>query len=553
MIPLLFALLTTGFGFMVLEILILRELLVTLGGTIYASSAVLASVMLGLFLGSQLFGWIVTVQRDWTRLLVAMEFALCLAAAILVPALRWTGTIDRWELRYALAFLIILPPSVLAGGEIPVAMQYAERFIARGRTGFYAGLVYGADTMGALLGALALPFCLLPELGAYRSSLVAALAQLLGGLALLVSRDRGKRGLSSKIGAVLSAAVMAVGLLRADRIEALTAPWSIGMHDSHPGDGTLFSFVRESPYQRIQIIGRSTQPGRPPPNPILFLDGASQSSAKQPPMFQESILFALLAHPNPEDVLVIGCGDGDLVRSALADPRVKRLEQAELDPAVVEVSSRYLPGINHLQNGTSIWRDPRVRLSFGDGRRRLEESRRLYDVIFTDLPHAASEGASPFYTVDFMQLVRKRLKPGGVFATHVLWPERDPRAFLTEMAAMLIALRTARKAFGENARLLSYRLWPEKTKNGDWGAEHLILASLGPLQAGETQVRGRWGVFSPRPVWLTPERFMRWMKNARLPESLDELPVSTHDRPAILYASRLRQTKAVRVLASYDP
>lgn len=526
------ALASTGFTFMVLELLFLRELQITLGGTLYASSATLASVMLGLFLGSQLFGRLSRrgSAAGQAALLIRMELALAVAAATILPALRGVGGIESWPLRYGLSFAVVLVPSVLAGGEIPVALQLLEPRIPKGETGFHAGLVYGADTLGALVGALLLPFVLLPWLGAWRCALAAGAVNVAGAL-LLLKFVAGSAGHACGAGAVAAAALLVAGFTPSwAALDLKTAAWAL--RERVPG--LSLGYLEDSPYQRIQFLGEMAGVASDARPRVLLLDGVVQASVPFFPQYRETALLGLVSHPAPERVLVIGCGDGDMVAALLSDPRVRSLEHVELDPAVVRAARRYLsPGAE--VGGRAAWDDARVTLRLGDGRQFLRLSTEPFDVILADLPHAGGEAAAAFYSAEFFRLARARLKPGGLFMTHVYRSdESEPGGRERLVAALRIAGRTAREAFPE-VRLLSPWLDPAAPPDA-WPA-HWLFASDSPLGA-EAAAEGRIAALVPRPRWLTPGACRAaWRSALRAPQDA-AWPVSTDDLPAILFPDR---------------
>lgn len=95
--------------------------------------------------------------------------------------------------------------------------------------------------------------------------------------------------------------------------------------------------------------------------------------------YQEMIAhLPLNSHPNPENVLVIGGGDGGVLREVLKHPSVKSATLCDIDEAVPRVSKDYLP---HMAAG---FNDPRVTLYIGDGFQFLRDQVGKFDVIITD-------------------------------------------------------------------------------------------------------------------------------------------------------------------------
>lgn len=172
-----------------------RQFALVLGSNAAATSAVLASFFAGLGLGSWLIGH---RARKWRRPLVAfaaLEFGVGLGALLVAPMLRFYESFypllfERFStnplvfvlLKILLAFLALALPTICMGGTLPVLGYFAAQLDRR--LGISAGLLYAVNTFGAALGALAVPFLLLPNFGtdqltwlcATGNSLVALLA-----------------------------------------------------------------------------------------------------------------------------------------------------------------------------------------------------------------------------------------------------------------------------------------------------------------------------------------------------------------------------------------
>src|SRR5690606_40996291 len=83
-------------------------------------------------------------------------------------------------------------------------------------------------------------------------------------------------------------------------------------------------------------------------------------------------------HPNPENVLVVGGGDGGVIREVLTHPSVQKATLVDIDGKVIEYSKKFLPSI------ASGLEDARVEVIVGDGFMHIAESENEYDVIMVD-------------------------------------------------------------------------------------------------------------------------------------------------------------------------
>src|ERR1700676_1886036 len=95
----------------------------------------------------------------------------------------------------------------------------------------------------------------------------------------------------------------------------------------------------------------------------MVLDGVIQISEGDEFVYQEMLAHVpLLAHGAAENVLIIGAGDGGVLRRALRHRSVKRAVMGEIDGEVIPLWKEFLPGI-----GGDAWNDPRADVIVGDG------------------------------------------------------------------------------------------------------------------------------------------------------------------------------------------
>ncbi|KAI1793735.1 saccharopine dehydrogenase [Ganoderma leucocontextum] len=169
--------------------------------------------------------------------------------------------------------------------------------------------------------------------------------------------------------------------------------------------------VEKSLYQDVLIFESETYGN------VLILDGVIQCTERDEFSYQEMIAHIPLAsHPNPKKVLVIGGGDGGVVREVLKHQSVQEVVLCDIDEAVIRVSKQYLPHMSSLLN------DPRVTVFVGDGFKFLADNTSTYDVIITDSSDPVGPAASLFQK-PYFELLRDALTPGGHISTQgeCLW------------------------------------------------------------------------------------------------------------------------------------
>lgn len=158
----------------------------------------------------------------------------------------------------------------------------------------------------------------------------------------------------------------------------------------------------QSEFQRIDVF-QSPEFGR-----FLTLDGYMMLTEKDEFIYHEMITHVPMAvHPNVRDVLIIGAGDGGVVRELSRYDTIEHMDLVEIDPMVVEVSRKYLP-----QTACRL-DDPRVQIHYEDGLRYVRNRENCYDLIIVDStdPFGPGEG---LFTKEFYGNCYKALREDGI-------------------------------------------------------------------------------------------------------------------------------------------
>lgn len=143
---------------------------------------------------------------------------------------------------------------------------------------------------------------------------------------------------------------------------------------------------------------------------VLALDGAMQTTQADEFVYHEMMTHVpLIAHANPEQVLIIGGGDGGILREVVRHKRVKRIVLVEIDRSVVELSKRYLPSLS-----CEAFNDPRLELVIADGAQFVKETVDRFDVIICDSTDPIGPG-EVLFTREFFGDCKNILKAKGIF------------------------------------------------------------------------------------------------------------------------------------------
>ena len=165
-------------------------------------------------------------------------------------------------------------------------------------------------------------------------------------------------------------------------------------------------FLKKSRYQEIRVLDTYGL-GR-----ILVLDGIVQLSEKYEFIYHEMLShLPLISHPLPKKVLIIGGGDGGVLREVLKHP-VKEVYLIELDKEIIDVSKRYLPFLD-IKNSL---KDKRVKLFFEDGNVFIKSNKNLFDIVIVDSTDPLGPSAVLF-SKNFYQAAYNALAKKGIFIT----------------------------------------------------------------------------------------------------------------------------------------
>ncbi|SNZ11292.1 polyamine aminopropyltransferase [Hydrogenobacter hydrogenophilus] len=159
----------------------------------------------------------------------------------------------------------------------------------------------------------------------------------------------------------------------------------------------------KSEYQEIMVI-ESPHFGK-----VLVLDGVAQCDERFEFIYHEFISHVpLFAHPNPEDVLIIGGGDGGALREVLKHKEVKRAVLVDIDKQVIEVSKKFFPTM------AVAFEDPRVIVLNEDGYKYVQDYEQEFDVIIVDSTDPVGF-AHVLTTEEFFKYVYRALKDDGIY------------------------------------------------------------------------------------------------------------------------------------------
>jgi len=181
-------------------------------------------------------------------------------------------------------------------------------------------------------------------------------------------------------------------------------------------------YTGQSEFQRIDVFD-SKEFGR-----FLTLDGYMMLTEKDEFIYHEMIVHVPMAvHPNAKNILIIGAGDGGVVRELTRYNTVERIELCEIDELVVEVCRKYLP------TTAGSLSDERVHIIYEDGLKYIRDKVDEYDLIIVDStdPFGPGEG---LFTREFYGNCSKALHGDGIMVNQHESPFYDADAVAMQRA-----------------------------------------------------------------------------------------------------------------------
>lgn len=500
----------------------------------YAFAVVLATYLLGLFLGSVWMARRVERVRDPWGL-----FGLLIAAAGLLALLE-VALLGRWlvllqtqgeavalalgaselaamSVRFAVAALcIVFVPTLLLGAAFPLALRLC---VGQDRVGRDVGAVVAFNTLGGIIGVMLCGFLLIPLLGLVRTlGLLALIAAAVGVIAISQGRALNK---GTRQG-VIAVAVLSLGVAVLTPVDKLASLL--------PGarNGEL-AFYQEGRGGTVAVV---TQGKQPRTFQRLYIQGVSNTGDAMPSlryMRIQALLPLLIHNGEPRSALVIGFGTGITAGALLQYPGLEQRVVAELLPAVVQAAPLF-------QGNYNAGANPALDVRLRDGRQELLRSEQRYDLITLEPPPPSAAGVVNLYSRDFYQLAARRLEAKGLVAQWLPLPTQnidDSRALVQSFL-----------------QVFPYaNVWTSEFH------EMLLVGSLEPIELDAARISQRYAQDSVRNalqevgVSSAPALLATWVTDRLgLQQFAGQALAVTDDQPRIEYAPWVRAKEISRVL-----
>lgn len=401
------------------EILWMRMLSHVLGSSVYAFATMLSAFLAGIAIGAGLSAPVARKPETAALLFAGTQFGIAISSALVFIALPYAvqaGIADAW-----LAFAILVPSTIFIGATYPLAVRaYAS---TASDVAWSAGRIYAWNTVGAVIGALAGGFLVVPGLGfggAIRLGVAGNL--VIGIVAVLLLPVRRRHAV-----AVVVTALAALTLFQPQRPDAVVAKTIFGGSGGTVVREVFFSVGRSSTVWLTENQARFDLSSNGLPEAQVEFHGA-------PPVILSQRWLGLwpsLIRPQTESVLVVGLGGGVVLESVPAS--VTTLHVAELEQDILAANQAI---------ASRRYADPLSRaglhVAINDARNALRLVSRKYDAIVSQPSHPWTAGASHLFTREFVALAKDHLNDDGVF---VQWMNAEflDENLLGQLAATLLA------------------------------------------------------------------------------------------------------------------
>ncbi len=383
------AALILGLTSMVGQIIIIRELVVAFYGSELSLGVILASWLFWVSFGSWALGRFSDRIKSRERLLSHVQLLTAIALPLNIFLIRNIKSILKISTGEVIGFVPMLGSSFLSLSFVCMLLGFTFALLSRmcaentKHPSKAIGRVYLLEGLGASIGGMVYSFFLIKTLSPFQNIFI------VGGLNLFTSLLFNKNIFQLLYLAALSTTFVfnwptyLEKYTRALQFRPFELVESI---DSIYGNITVTRTGKEFSFYENGLL--------------IFTSGDLLTS-------EESVHYAMLEHPMPEKVLLIGGGVSSSLKQILKHP-VKTVDYVELDPLIIELAKKYLAPI----------KDGRVNVINTDGRlfvkKKITDSD--YDVVILNLPDPYTAMLNRFYSLEFFREVKKVLAPDGVLS-----------------------------------------------------------------------------------------------------------------------------------------
>ena len=406
----------SGFCSLAYEVLWTRVLVFSIGSNTHAFATMLTTFLLGLGLGSLLFGRVFDKTRCLFALLAAVQVLVGLSAMLSVWQIDNLWTLldflepkigGNWAalvgVRYLGAAYIMFIPTLLLGMTFPLVNKlYTGDLNTLGRS---IGKIWSVNAVGWVAGAFTAGLLLIPWIGISKSIMTIASLNIVLGAIVVYSTVPARHMIRW-----LPAAVLILGVL----IVVTAVIPRAKLQRIQPGE--VLSYYEEDSSASVAVVERFGVK-------TLKVNGREEVPTTYNALRTFHMLghLPLMLHKDPQQTLVVSFGAG-VASGAVAEHDIRQIDIVEIHHETIDASNSFL------EENQSVLSDPKVNLIVDDGRNYLLRTTKQYDVITSDATHPLGGDSWVLYTKEFYKLCRDRLAPDGMMVQwlpiHMLAPPR---------------------------------------------------------------------------------------------------------------------------------
>jgi spermidine synthase len=426
------------------EVIWTRVLSLMLGATTYTFSIILAVFLVGLGVGSSIGSFLSRSMQSpraalgWLQLFAALSIAwtawMLGTSLPYWPVNPWLSTSPWFNFQIDLVRCLwaLLPGSLFWGASFPVALAGVA---ARGQDpGRLVGVVYAANTVGAIVGALGFSMLTVPFIGTHGAQQVlialAAISALVGFGGARVQNlgnteiAQGFGGFAREGSLAALAVLVLVMLWQVPSIPAGLVAYGRSL-PTRDETGIEYLYKGEGMNSSIAV---SQLPGG---IRNFHVSGKVEASSEPQDMRLQRMLGNIPAalHSNPKSVLIVGFGAGVTAGSFVPYSDIEKIVICEIEPLIPQRVASYFERENF-----AVLRDPRVKVFYDDARHHVLTMDDKFDIITSDPIHPWVKGAATLYTREYFERVKAHLNPGGLVTQWVPLYESSPEVVKSEIA-----------------------------------------------------------------------------------------------------------------------
>jgi spermidine synthase len=452
------------FAFILSACSIVYELLAAQALSALAANTVIwYSLTVGFFLAAMGVGALFAARlgRRWGTWLALfyVELALSITGALVVALIYFGHMLYAYlfvhnfnnvaiVIFFGVAFLVIIIVGILTGFELPLLIKAGN---AASSTGRVTNRVLAMDYLGSLLGAVLFPLALIPYLELITIGLLTSVLNFSIAIWIFI-RHKERSGLPPWRFAIstLFLASVVIAFFNLAGIHQYFLKKYYYYIESSKSLKTMIWPTRNvnqvqrysSRYQKIDMVKRSrffesdlllgafsskfrNEPHYPV-NYLLYMNGDYQFRTSVDEIYHEYFAHIPIMKTGriPARALVLGGGDGLLVKELLKYKQIRNITLVDLDATMIELARTH-PILSRVNKGA--FNDPRVHVQIGDGYQYVRNTKKTYDAIYIDFPDAKDYNLAKLYSAEFYYFVRQRLSRQGYVVFDAVGLERLTR------------------------------------------------------------------------------------------------------------------------------